>query len=206
MKVQLGSPVVVRMAGMPFERLSGLSGRDQLWALLDCPDFLGCLVTINPALGLQLLHGSQAYRLVSSMICLGNVRNLGVDSRVLREWSGCYSIPNFRGHGEVKLYPELRLGELVLARWMVELSLASLVHLLPEGQLVSLFGMPRFVFVKINQAKSQGTAQLSPFRPGQSDLWLELSEGKFTSELRFNAWADGPDFAQQSGLHFALKP
>lgn len=181
----------------------------------------------DPLQGLQLRHGGQAYRLVSSLICLGNVRNLGINSAVLRHWAGCYSIPNFQGHGEIKLHPELRLGELVLTRWTVELSLGALQHLLPQGQLVSLFGLPRFVFVKINQGKpcicdlesplsteallldldkARGTAQISPFRPGASDLWLELKQGRFTSELRFTAWADGPDFAQAPGLHFALRP
>lgn len=119
--------------------------------------------------------------------------------------------------------PDVCIGELTVARGSLSFDVSRLEPLVrAKGEAALLdaarrlaadFGLPRHVYVKLTGKPflvdwgslfslevfvselrgAKGTIHVSKMDPAPDELWLELPEGTFTSELRLVACSDGPD-------------
>ena len=162
--------------------------------------------------GVALYAGDRPYRLLTDILKIGNIRTVGYTPWHLSNWIGCYTA------GSMHIHPEVRLGELVLSRWMISLPAASLAQMLHQGGLRQRLELPRFVFMKgdgkpyfcdldcpvsldacaLEVARGAQTMIIMPMQPAPQDFWLRLAEGSFSSELRFAATAQGPNYQNRS--------
>ncbi|MHB2020109.1 MAG: hypothetical protein ACYCW6_24495 [Candidatus Xenobia bacterium] len=170
------------------------------------------MVTHRPE-GICVHDGTRRYRLIANEINVGNIRMVGYSPLRMARWV-CGMIPGYTRRGPMEILPEVRLGDLVLSRSMLALPAVIAKRFLDEGTLQQTLCLPRFVFIKtegkpmlydlecpfslevLSAALADGGEALFSFmQPGPEELWLNLPEGAFTSELRVAATCDGPRYA-----------
>jgi hypothetical protein len=183
----------------------------------------------------RISDGQREYRLVSDVLCVGNLRLVG--ERRMRDLAKFVSSGSKTSrailNGEAIEHPEVRVGGLTVTRRTIVAQsggrLASFSGLrdralfeaaqelrreldLPRRAFVSQGGKPFLLdfeclfslegFTK-GLRKRPASVVFTPMDPDLDQLWLNLDDGAYTSELRFVAMADGPRFvgAGDPALH-----
>ncbi len=151
----------------------------------------------------------QEYQLVSSPWCIGDIRLVSFSPSEISQWlAKNVSNPPAYSHPKIRVQPEVRLGDLVLARRMVLLPADHLAGHLDALRLE--LALPRFCFfntgskpmlvdfesdisreVLLAELAKAEEVSLSPMQPQPDQLWLD----GYCSELRFIASWQGEAFS-----------
>lgn len=173
------------------------------------------LTIISRPDGLVLSDGDKDYNLITDLLSLGNIRAVSAPINMAR-WE-CSRTEVIDGTHYVEFYPEIRLGDLIIARSMIQAPVKLVQDSLagdPSGRdLRKSLSLPRFVFIRTNnkpmlydfdclismevlaaEAAKADVMILSPMQPTPDELWLTLDDGSYTSELRMAVVCDGENF------------
>lgn len=172
--------------------------------------------------GLEVLRDGVARPFASADFCSGDFRLVGYLPEDIADLAA-HAIGETEGPLGSRYSPDVCMGDLTLARGSLSFDVKLLEPLVKaKGEaallgtaraLAAELGLPRHVYVKlagkpflvdwsslfslevfVSELRSAtGTLHVSKMDPPPSELWLELPEGVFTSELRFVACSDGPD-------------
>ncbi|MBL8919813.1 MAG: hypothetical protein JNJ54_13175 [Myxococcaceae bacterium] len=172
--------------------------------------------------GLEVFCDGAPRPFASADFCSGDFRLVGYLPEDIADLAA-HAMGETQGPLGSRYSPDVCMGELTLARGSLSFDvklLEPLVRAKGEAALVSTakalaaeLGLPRQVYVKLGGKPflvdwaslfslevfvselrgATGTLHVSKMDPAPDELWLELPEGVFTSELRFVACLDGPD-------------
>ena len=181
------------------------------------------LLVMNTPVGLGMSDGEKSYNIITSQLSIGDIRAVSAPINAARWESASSELIEDKYH--VEFFPEIRLGDLIIARSTVQAPVEMIREMLamdPGGKrLREALKLPRFVFVKTGkkpmmcdfdcpismevlaaEAEKADEITISPMQPAPDDLWLHLDDGAYTSELRIAVVCDGENFVQgkpQSG-------
>jgi hypothetical protein len=172
--------------------------------------------------GLEVLCDGVPRPFASADFCAGDFRLVGYLPEDIAELAA-NAIGETVGPLGSRFSPDVCMGDLTLARGSLSFDVRLLEPLVrakgeaallaTAGALAAELGLPRHVYVKLagkpflvdwsslfslevfvsELRGATGTITISKMDPPPDELWLELPEGVFTSELRFVACSDGPD-------------
>ncbi len=166
-------------------------------------------------LGLCVSDGQKMlYRFLSNPWSIGDLRLISFSPKELSSWV-TDSIPSFPHHPnpDIRLLPEVRLGDLVLSRRMVEMPAQLMATFMNE--VIQDLKLPRYCFFKtgrkpmlvdfeseisrdvmLAELAKASQVTISPLLPGQEKLWLKLEDGHYCSEIRLAATWQGEHYAE----------
>jgi len=175
------------------------------------------LMVINMPMGLGMSDGVKDYNIITDLLSIGDIRAVSAPISAAR-WEASRS-EMIDGRYLVEFFPEIRLGDLIIARSMVRAPVEMIQELLvndPGGRsLREVLELPRFAFIKTSnknkpmlydfdclismevlaaEAAKADEITITPMQPAPDELWLHLDDGAYTSELRTVIVCDGESF------------